>query len=95
MIYKILYKIYKTFMYPVDILIAIFLVYKLIKIYNIEIRNNDASLSNYQVYTISVNKISNNNEELMFFKDMVVEQIGVMRYIISFLFWIAIFSLFF
>lgn len=85
------------FLKPSTYMIAFYVYVKLIKHYKSELKSdiNNANLTDWEIFGKANAKVSSSAEEVTSFCEIVSEQLGIFKYIISLLFWIGIYNLIF
>ena len=78
-------------------MIALYVYIKMIRLHKNEIKSQigNSNLSEWDLFGKANIKISQDNESIVWYCQLVGEQLGIFKYIISLLFWIGIYNLIF
>lgn len=91
----LLYKIYRLFVLPNTILLSIIGYIHLIRFYSTQIKLDNNEISNGDAILEANGKIMNNKEQTQLYMDYLSDKVGFIKYIISALFWVALYRLIF
>ena len=94
---KVIIFLNSLFLKPSTYMIALYVYIKMIRIYKNEIKSKigNSSLSEWDLFGKANMKISQDNESVVLYCELIREQLGIFKYIISLLFWVAIYNFIF
>jgi hypothetical protein len=87
---EIIYYIYRIFMFPNSITLALYSYCTIFKKYKNEIRSNDEHLAGSELWLKVNSKIGDNHNEIYDYSKLMNDQLGILKYVLPAVFWMVI-----